>query len=108
MVIQNSKCLFFATSNLECCLGSCSFKCKDVAAVDINTGCPKLFSIGDGMGTALLTKPELILDILTTLKRNLDTPITGKIQLLKSSQDTTELARRIEKASVFALAVHGK
>ncbi|CAL5366567.1 unnamed protein product [Camellia sinensis] len=82
--------------------------CKDVAAVDINMGCPKSFSISGGMGAALLTKPELIHDILTTLKRNLDTPVTCKIRLLKSSQDTVELARRIEKTGVSALAVHGR
>ena len=46
--------------------------------------------------------------ILTTLKRNLDTPVTCKIRLLKSSQDTVELARRIEKTGVSALAVHGR
>ncbi|KAL4644466.1 hypothetical protein ACB092_02G167600 [Castanea dentata] len=82
--------------------------CKDVAAVDINMGCPRSFSISGGMGAALLTKPELIHDILTTLKRNLDTPVTCKIRLLKSSQDTVELARRIEKTGVSALAVHGR
>nr|POE99615.1 trna-dihydrouridine(20) synthase [nad(p)+]-like [Quercus suber] len=82
--------------------------CKDVAAIDINMGCPKSFSISGGMGAALLTKPELIHDILTTLKRNLDTPVTCKIRLLKSSQDTVELARRIEKTGVSALAVHGR
>ncbi|GMP79132.1 hypothetical protein CsSME_00034797 [Camellia sinensis var. sinensis] len=108
MVIQNRKCLFFASSNLELCLGNCSFKWKDVATLDINMGCPKSFSISGGMGAASLTKPELIHVILTTLKRNLDTPVTCKIQLLKSSQDTVELARRIEKAGVFALAVHGR
>lgn len=118
-----------------------SFRCKDVAAVDINMGCPKSFSISGGMGAALLTKPELIHDvcipcsiwisflfpptlflniaidpqtflfstqILTTLKRNLDIPITCKIRLLKSSQDTVDLARRIEKTGVSALAVHGR
>ncbi|KAF5950471.1 hypothetical protein HYC85_012464 [Camellia sinensis] len=62
-------------------------------------GCPKSFSISGGMGAALLTKPELIHDILTTLKRNLDTLVTCKIQLLKSSKDTVELAWRIEKAA---------
>uniref|UniRef100_A0A2N9I7Y2 DUS-like FMN-binding domain-containing protein n=1 Tax=Fagus sylvatica TaxID=28930 RepID=A0A2N9I7Y2_FAGSY len=82
--------------------------CKDVAAVDINMGCPKSFSISGGMGAALLTKPELIHDILTTLKRNLEIPVTCKIRLLKSSQDTVELARRIEKTGVSALAVHGR
>ncbi|KAL6573101.1 hypothetical protein OROHE_002577 [Orobanche hederae] len=80
----------------------------DVAAVDINMGCPKSFSISGGMGAALLAKPELIHDILTTLKRNLDTPVTCKIRLLNSPQDTVELARRIEKTGVSALAVHAR
>lgn len=48
------------------------------------------------------------IQILTTLKRNLDTHVTCKIRLLKSSQDTVELAQRIEKTGVSALAVHGR
>lgn len=35
-------------------------------------------------------------------------PVTCKIRLLKSSLDTVELARRIEKTGVSALAVHGR
>ncbi|XP_059438036.1 uncharacterized protein LOC132170903 isoform X3 [Corylus avellana] len=61
-----------------------SLRCKDVAAIDINMGCPRSFSISGGMGAALLTKPELIHD------------------------DTVELARQIEKTGVSALAVHGR
>lgn len=55
-----------------------------------------------------LSNSSFSIQILTTLKRNLDTPITCKIRLLKSSQDTVELARRIEKTGVSALAVHGR
>ncbi|XP_020094830.1 tRNA-dihydrouridine(20) synthase [NAD(P)+]-like isoform X2 [Ananas comosus] len=82
--------------------------CKDVAAIDINMGCPKSFSLTGGMGAALLSKPELIHDILTTLRRNLDIPVTCKIRLLNTSPGTVELARRIEKTGVPALAVHGR
>ncbi|XP_074555555.1 uncharacterized protein LOC141811402 [Curcuma longa] len=89
-------------------LSAAQIVCKDVAAVDINMGCPKSFSLSGGMGAALLSKPELIHDILTTLRRNLDTTITCKIRLLASSQETVELARRIEKTGVSALAVHGR
>lgn len=96
------------TSDAVRALRAAELVCKDVAAVDINMGCPKSFSISGGMGAALLSKPELIHDILTTLKRNLDTPVTCKIRLLKSTQDTVELARRIEKTGVAALAVHGR
>ncbi|RVX23229.1 tRNA-dihydrouridine(20) synthase [NAD(P)+]-like [Vitis vinifera] len=64
------------TSNAERALTAAQIVCKDVAAVDINMGCPKSFSISGGMGAALLTRPELIHDILTILKRNLDIPVT--------------------------------
>lgn len=40
-----------------------SIRCMDVAAVDINMGCPKSFSISGGMGAALLSKPDLIHDV---------------------------------------------
>ncbi|GAV64653.1 Dus domain-containing protein [Cephalotus follicularis] len=96
------------TSDAVRALSAAQIVCKDVAAVDINMGCPRSFSMTGGMGAALLTKQELIHDILTTLKRNLDTPVTCKIRLLKSSQETVELARRIEKTGVSALAVHGR
>ncbi|CAL8155368.1 unnamed protein product [Prunus armeniaca] len=78
------------TSDAVRALTAAQMVCKDVAAVDINMGCPKSFSI------------------LTTLRRNMSIPVTCKIRLLKSSQDTVELARRIEKTGVSALAVHGR
>ena len=31
---------------------------RDVAAVDINMGCPKEFSVKGGMGAALLSQPD--------------------------------------------------
>ncbi|KAJ8510668.1 hypothetical protein OPV22_001102 [Ensete ventricosum] len=96
------------TSDAVRALTAAQIVCKDVAAIDINMGCPKSFSISGGMGAALLSKPELIHDILTTLRRNLDTTVTCKIRLLTSSQATVELARRIEKTGVSAVAVHGR
>ncbi|CAL0313029.1 unnamed protein product [Lupinus luteus] len=96
------------TSDAVRALNAAQLVCSDVAAIDINMGCPKSFSVSGGMGAALLSKPELIHDILTTLRRNLSTPVTCKIRLLKSPHDTVELARRIEKTGVSALAVHGR
>lgn len=96
------------TASATRALSAAQLVCKDVAAVDINMGCPRSFSVSGGMGAALLSKPELIHDILTTLKRNLDIPVTCKIRLLKNPDNTVELARRIEKTGVSALAVHGR
>ncbi|XP_075480963.1 uncharacterized protein LOC142521704 isoform X3 [Primulina tabacum] len=100
--------LYIGTSDAIRALRAAETVFLDVAAIDGYMSYPKSISISGGMGAALLTKPELIHDILTTLKRNLDTPVTCKIRLLKSSQDTTELARRIEKTGVSALPLHGR
>ncbi|KAI4383470.1 hypothetical protein MLD38_009304 [Melastoma candidum] len=96
------------TSDAMRALRAAELVCKDVAAVDVNMGCPKAFSLSGGMGAALLSKPDLIYDILTTLRRNLDIPVTCKIRLLQSSQETVQLAKMIEKTGVSALAVHGR
>ncbi|KAL8211101.1 hypothetical protein R6Q57_005538 [Mikania cordata] len=105
---RNQVVFQLGTSDAVRALTAAQLVCKDVAAIDINMGCPKAFSISGGMGAALLKKPDLIHDILTTLKRNLCIPVTCKIRLLNSTNDTVELARRIEKTMVSAVAVHGR
>ncbi|XP_069821997.1 tRNA-dihydrouridine(20) synthase [NAD(P)+]-like isoform X2 [Dendropsophus ebraccatus] len=59
---------------------------NDVAAIDINMGCPKEYSTKGGMGAALLSNPE-------------------KIEKLK---ETVDLVKIIERTGVAAIAVHGR
>ena len=82
----------------------------DVRAIDVNMGCPERFSLQGGMGSALLTQPERVRDILTTLRRNLPAslPVTCKIRLLDDARETETLARIIESCGVAALAVHAR
>jgi len=96
------------TSNALDALAAAQVVANDVRAIDINMGCPKHFSLQGGMGAALLSKPDTIHDILSTLKRNLNLPITCKIRLLDREQDTVELVRRIEAAGANAVAVHAR
>lgn len=79
---------------------------NDVDGIDINMGCPKHFSISGGMGAALLSKPQLVKEILTNLVRNLNKPVTCKIRLLERTEDTLDLVRLIGSTGVSALAVH--
>mmetsp|Transcript_7225 Transcript_7225/g.8942 ORF Transcript_7225/g.8942 Transcript_7225/m.8942 type:complete len:330 (-) Transcript_7225:60-1049(-) len=81
---------------------------RDVAGIDVNMGCPKHFSVSGGMGCALLTKPETIVDILTTLRRNLPVPITAKIRLLPDHADTLQLVKTIESTGVKAIGIHAR
>lgn len=79
-----------------------------VAAIDVNCGCPKEFSLKGGMGAALLTQPAKIRDILTTLVKGLKVPVTCKIRILPKIEDTLNLCRLIQRCGVAALAVHGR
>ncbi|TYZ67161.1 hypothetical protein PybrP1_000398, partial [[Pythium] brassicae (nom. inval.)] len=80
----------------------------DVAAVDINMGCPKHFSIQGGMGAALLKTPEVACDILKTLRRNLNIPVSCKIRILEDTKATIDIAKRLEHAGAVAIGLHGR
>ncbi|CAH8630389.1 unnamed protein product [Schistosoma rodhaini] len=81
---------------------------NDVMGIDVNMGCPKAYSIKGGMGAALLTKPEIVKEILTTLTTNLRIPVTCKIRILPELEKTIALAKLIESTGVAAITVHGR
>lgn len=81
---------------------------KDVAAIDVNMGCPKEYSTKGGMGAALLSDPDKIEAILKKLVSGVSIPVTCKIRILPSLEETVSLVQRIEKTGVAAVAVHGR
>ncbi|XP_054153886.1 tRNA-dihydrouridine(20) synthase [NAD(P)+]-like [Oppia nitens] len=102
--------LQLGTSDARRALRAAKLVARDVAAIDVNMGCPKEFSIKGGMGSALLGQPDKVGDILTTLVSNLpaNLPVTCKMRVLPSLDDTIRLAKLIESCGVRALAVHGR
>uniref|UniRef100_A0A8C7MYV5 Dihydrouridine synthase 2 n=1 Tax=Oncorhynchus kisutch TaxID=8019 RepID=A0A8C7MYV5_ONCKI len=81
---------------------------NDVAAIDVNMGCPKEYSTKGGMGAALLSDPDKIEAILRTLVKGVSKPVTCKIRILPTLEDTVSLVKRIENTGVAAIAVHGR
>lgn len=81
---------------------------QDVAAIDVNMGCPKEYSTKGGMGAALLSDPDKIEAILRKLVGGVKKPITCKIRILASIEETISLVKRIEKTGIAAIAVHGR
>ncbi|ORY91952.1 hypothetical protein BCR43DRAFT_479014 [Syncephalastrum racemosum] len=79
---------------------------QDVAGIDVNCGCPKMFSVQGGMGAALLTDPDRLEKILKNLVQNVGLPVTCKIRLLDKEEDTVKLVKMIESTGVKALTVH--
>lgn len=60
------------------------------------------------MGAALLSDPDKIEAILKKLVAGVSIPVTCKIRILPSLQETVSLVQRIEKTGVAAIAVHGR
>ncbi|KAJ3213135.1 hypothetical protein HDU67_003352 [Dinochytrium kinnereticum] len=79
---------------------------NDAAGIDLNCGCPKRFSTINCMGAALLSEPERLCSILTALVENIPLPITCKIRMLATTEETIKLVQRIEKTGVSAIALH--
>ena len=79
----------------------------DISGFDLNCGCPKHFSISGGMGAALLKNPTKLESIIKKLRCDVNNiPITCKIRLLDTEEETIALARRIEAVGAHALTVH--
>uniref|UniRef100_A0A8D3D6K3 Dihydrouridine synthase 2 n=1 Tax=Scophthalmus maximus TaxID=52904 RepID=A0A8D3D6K3_SCOMX len=66
-----------------------------------------VFQMG-GMGSALLSDPDKIEAILRKLVGGVSVPVTCKIRILPSLEETIHLVRRIEQTGVAAVAVHGR
>jgi tRNA-dihydrouridine synthase 2 len=82
---------------------------KDVDGIDINMGCPKKFSVGGGMGSALLSDPERASSIIRSLRDGLaNTPVSCKIRLIKDTSSTLDFCTAMINAGALAIAIHAR
>jgi tRNA-dihydrouridine synthase len=72
-------------------------------------GCPKKFSVSGGMGSALLSDPDRACRIVKTLRDNLlEHPVSCKIRLLKTTQQTVDFITALVNAGAHAVAIHAR
>uniref|UniRef100_A0A2K5LJY6 Dihydrouridine synthase 2 n=3 Tax=Cercopithecinae TaxID=9528 RepID=A0A2K5LJY6_CERAT len=98
---QNRVVFQMGTSDAERALAVARLVENDVAGIDVNMGCPKEYS----------TKVNWFLytpNILSTLVKGIRRPVTCKIRILPSLEDTLSLVKRIERTGIAAIAVHGR
>lgn len=100
--------LQIGTANAERALETALLVQNDVAAIDINMGCPKEFSVKGGMGVALAANIENAKKILTTLTSNLSIPVTCKIRIRKTTEETIEHVKELVSTGISAIAIHGR
>ncbi|KAH0478108.1 MAG: uncharacterized protein KVP18_004159 [Porospora cf. gigantea A] len=103
----------FCGNDPETLLRAARLVTKDMAdAIDINLGCPQGIARQGHYGAFLLEDPDLIESIVSTLVRGQDLPVTVKIRKVPGDDSTYSrtlgLVRRLEKAGVSAICVHGR
>ncbi len=82
----------------------------DVAAIDINMGCPVKKVTANGEGSSLMREPMLVSEIVEATVKAVDIPVTVKIRSGwdSSSINAVEIAKRIEAAGAAMVCVHGR
>lgn len=78
--------------------------------IDINLGCSAKTVTHRGAGAALLKTPQKIAQIMSSLSRSLDIPVTAKIRLGwdDETRNYLEVARILQDNGAALVAVHGR
>lgn len=77
-------------------------------AVDLNLGCPQGIAKRGNYGAFLQEQRSLIYQMINKLHNELDVPITAKIRLQATREDTLAYAKMILDAGANVLTVHGR
>jgi nifR3 family TIM-barrel protein len=75
---------------------------------DVNFGCPSATVTGNDSGSMLLKDPKNVYEIVNSLVKEIDKPITAKIRLGYDKVNYIEVAKEIERAGACLIAVHGR
>ncbi len=78
--------------------------------IDINMGCPAKKICNVMAGSALLQNEKLVGEILDTVVKSVDVPVTLKIRTGwdKHNRNAVNIAKIAESAGIQALAIHGR
>uniref|UniRef100_A0A7S1C2D7 tRNA-dihydrouridine(16/17) synthase [NAD(P)(+)] n=1 Tax=Bicosoecida sp. CB-2014 TaxID=1486930 RepID=A0A7S1C2D7_9STRA len=77
-------------------------------AVDLNLGCPQNIAKRGRFGSFLLEEKDVVLDIVRKMVAALTVPVTVKIRMLPSLEETIEYCKELEAAGASMLCVHGR
>ncbi len=78
--------------------------------LDFNMGCPVPKVVNNGEGSALMKNPVLAAEIVRTVTKKINKPMTVKIRkgFTEDSVNAVETAKMLEDAGAAAIAVHGR
>ena len=107
MEMVSAKAILYKNKNTESLL---SIEERPFDILDINMGCPVPKIVNNGEGSALMKNPILAGQIIESIVKAIDKPVTVKIR--KGFDDehinAVELAHVAEESGASAVAVHGR
>ena len=77
-------------------------------AVDLNLGCPQGIARKGKYGAFLQEDQDLVYELINKLHRELDVPVTAKIRILDTREETLAYAKKVLDAGASILTVHGR
>ncbi|OCF42936.1 tRNA-dihydrouridine synthase 4 [Kwoniella heveanensis CBS 569] len=81
-----------------------------VDGLDLNCGCPQRWAYNEGIGCALLRKPELVRDMVRCVKDRMgwEWPVSIKIRVDPELKLTEQLIKTALQANISHLTIHGR
>ncbi|KAI5859373.1 FMN-linked oxidoreductase [Durotheca rogersii] len=98
----------FCANDPEHLLGAARLVAPYCDAVDLNLGCPQGIARRGHYGAFLQEDQELIYNLINTLHKNLPVPVTAKIRILETKEDTLAYAKNVLAAGASIITVHGR
>ncbi|MCV5335063.1 tRNA-dihydrouridine synthase, partial [Escherichia coli] len=77
-------------------------------AVDLNLGCPQGIARRGHYGAFLLEETDTVVAIVRALADGLAVPVTVKIRVLPTWEDTLRTVLALQAAGASAITVHGR
>ena len=83
---------------------------RPFSVLDVNMGCPVPKVVNNHEGSALMKNPKLVEEIVTSLVKAIDKPVTVKIRkgFDDNNVNAVEIAKIAEACGAAAVAVHGR
>lgn len=81
---------------------------KGFSTIDINMGCPAPKIVKNNNGSALLDQPDLAYEIMSSVVRNSNIPVSVKIRKGIRGKNSLDIAKAAKKAGISFITVHGR
>jgi len=98
----------FCANDPETFADACALAEPHCDGVDLNLGCPQVIAHRGHYGAFLMEEWDLIEKIIKTASERITKPITCKIRVYESIEETVEYAKRLETAGAKIITVHGR